>query len=161
MALNYIGAPTATQPSGFSQGFQALFGNIPIGWDTSGNFAMSVAGVAVRRPDGTWIAKSLTEDRLLDVSGLILPVSPCVLLLPSSTVSRGDLILASYVPLSVMHVIERRGEFPERVVGIDLISGDIVEHCRPLSFFPFENYFVKVVSLFDLFRGQEESAEKG
>jgi hypothetical protein len=148
MSLSYVGVPPVAQSSGGFPSLQALLGTIQLGWDTSNNFALSLRGLAILRPDGTYVARDRDVDSLHDVTPLVLPgVNPWVLRLPVARVRPGFLLVTSDVPFSLVYVIEAEGRRQERIEGLDPISGEFVEYCRPVSLF--FNYFVRVVSLFE------------
>jgi hypothetical protein len=139
---------------------QQLLGPVQFGWDASNNFARTLNGLAILRPDGRYIARDEEQQGLLDVTPLILTgVPPYVLRLPVSSVDAGDLIVVSDCPFSVLYVLETYEEFPGRIRGLDPLCGTIVDYSQPVN--PFFNFFVKVVSLYDLFDAwQDEGFEQ-
>jgi hypothetical protein len=156
-SLRYVGASSAQASSGFF-GFQQLLGCIQIGKDTTNNFAWSLSGLAILRADGTYVAKDEDGEGLLDVTPLILAgVAPCVFRLPVETVGRGDLIVTSDCPFSVLFVL-KVDDYAGRIRCLDPLCGEIVEYSRPASLF--FNFFVKVVSLYDLLRVRQDEEEE-
>ena len=146
------------QSPGSYQGLPGLF-PIQIGSDTSGTFAMSFYGLAVIRPDGRAVVH--VEGELLDVTLFLLSgINPGAYRIPAPTVYRGDLIVTSDSPLSLLYVLERT---ETGVRGLDPFTGNIVHYTALLS--PFLDYFVRVQSVFGLLfaetSGLEEEAEEG
>jgi hypothetical protein len=121
---------------------------VQIGPDTSGNFALSISGLAVRRSDGRFVARPPGSNRLVDVTALLLPgIDPMVYRLPVRTARPGDLIVISDDPLTVRYVLEWEPE--GELIGLDPDTGD-VNAFVPIQV-PFLNCFVRIVSLLDLF----------
>jgi hypothetical protein len=126
-----------------------LFG-LPLGLDTTGNFAMSLGGLAVRTPDGRFVMKERGAARLLDVSTLVLPIDPHVYRLPSRTIAPNDLIVTGDVPnFAALYVLEIGEGF--NVEGLDVGTGEKVSYCAPRNVFV--NYYVRAVSLLDMLIG--------
>jgi hypothetical protein len=146
--MNYN--PSLGQPALSSSSFPALRGLFPvyIGPDVSGAFAMSLYGLAVIRPDGCAVVHR--DEGLLDVTLFLLPglnlgpgVNSGVLRIPVAEVKRGELIVTSDCPFSLLYVLEQN---EARVRGLDPFTGNIVQYTAPLNLF--FNYFVRVQSLF-------------
>ena len=118
----------------------------------SGNFALSIQGLAVQAGDRyvTSAPREAGLPLLLDVTSLIIPgIDPYVYRLPALTVNRGDLIMVSDSPISVRYVIDHvPGGFPPgstfRV--LDPITGNATEFFSALN--PFVSFFIRLVSLF-------------
>jgi len=142
---------TVPPSSTCSLSLSSLFG-IQIGADTSNNFALSINGLAVQTPDGRFVAREGDEDRLIDVTPLILPINPCVYRLPSTEVKRGDLIVTSDPPnFSALYVLD--ADDPDDIECLDTGTSQIVRYCAPRNLFL--QFYVRAVSLLDLFVGKE------
>jgi hypothetical protein len=139
-------------PSSFT--LSSLLG-LRIGQDTTGNFALTPAGLAVLGRDSRYYSfESYGERaRLLDVTSLILPINPGVYRIPALEVRPGDLILISDSPFSALFVIEI-AEFG--IVGLEATCNELVTYFPPENLFGDRffghrnNIFVRIVSTFDL-----------
>jgi hypothetical protein len=128
---------------------------LSLGPDNTGNFAMSIGGLAVRTPDGRFVMQEKGGERLLDVSALILPIDPCVYRLPSGTVKPGDLIVTGDPPsFAALYVLEIGEDFC--VEGLDIGTAERVRYCPPANLFI--NYYVRAVSLLDMLIGGSAGA---
>src|SRR5258708_6895837 len=122
---------------------------VEIGQDTTGGFAMSISGLAIKRSDGRYVAKPEGEDRLVDVTAFLIPgVDPMVYRLPVTRLEPGDLIVISDDPLTLRFVINQDEEGDGELEVLDPDTGDVTEYI-PIQA-PIFNFFVRVVSLFDL-----------
>jgi hypothetical protein len=124
----------------------SILNGVSIGKDTSGNFKLSLEGLAVRTSDGKFLA--VKKDRLLDVSELTLDgADGFVYRLPvqKRDVERGDLIITSENPFSVVFVdgVENDGS----VKGVDPGTHERVEYIPPTNVLVDVHLYVKVVSL--------------
>jgi len=143
-----VATPTSTIAPAFAD-LQAILGAVQLGRDSSGKFALTLGGIAVLRPNGTYLALDDDSDELIDVSPLVLPgVDPIVVRLPThpSKLRRGDLVIVSDAPFSPLFVVERRGA--GRFQALDPIGGLLVEFAPPLNLF--FDFIVQAVSLFDV-----------
>jgi hypothetical protein len=142
---------TTTQPAPLSVGLSSFL-SVQVGSDTSNNFALSVNGLAVRTPSGRFVTKERSQNRLIDVTPLILPVNPYVYRLPCVAVEPGDLVVTADPPnFSALYVVSaHKGE---EVEGLDICTSQIVRYIAPRSVFL--QFYVKAVSLLDLFFGRE------
>jgi len=149
--LNYYTAGTPQILTSSASGGFDISSILPagIGQDMSGNFALSVSGLAVRTPAGTWITKDRDENKLLDVSLLVIPgIDPMVYRIPAETVRPNDLIVTQDAPLSLLYVLHTDPEHPRDVHGLNPFTGEFV-HYRPTEGL-FFNFFVLVVSMLDI-----------
>jgi hypothetical protein len=151
MALQYNLGP-ATQPSsGFALDLQSILGGIQFGRDASGNFALSVGGLAVRRTDGTFVMLDEADERLIDVTPLVLSgIDPGVVRVPvdAGSLRRGDVLVVSDTPFSALFVLDHDGG---RIRGLNPLIGQIVTVVPPLNLF--FNFVVRAICLFDLLGG--------
>jgi len=131
-----------------------LFG-LSLGPDTTGNFAMSLGGLAVRTADGRFVMKEKGADRLVDVTTLILPIDPRVYRLPSRTIVPDDLIVTGDPPnFAALYILEiGEGTYVE---GLDVGTGEKVSYCAASNLFI--NYYVRAVSLLDMLIGGSSRA---
>ena len=149
--LNYYGAGIPQIPTSSSASSFDITSLLParIGQDTSGNFALSVSGLAVRTPAGKWVTKDRDENILLDVSLLVIPgIDPMVYRIPTETVRPNDLIVTSDVPLSLLYVLHTEPGQPQEIHGLNPFTGEFVDY-RPAEGL-FFNFFVLVVSMLDI-----------
>lgn len=138
-----VPAPAAPAPA------NPIFG-IPLGPDTSGNFAWTVNGLAVLTPAGRFVRKDDVGDFLVDMTPLIVPISPQVYFLPVATVCPGDLLVtASGATFSALYVVS--AATPDNVLAIDTATSIIVRYTTPANLFL--NFYVKAVSLLDMALG--------
>jgi hypothetical protein len=143
---------TPSQPTSGSLPLQSLLFGIQIGLDTSSNFALSVdpydfeIGLAVQTPGGRFLTMDRRRCRLVDVTALVIPLSPWVYRIPVTEVRHGDLIVTADDPFSALYVLEKLEGM--RILGLDTGT------CQEVSFIPpenlFVNFYVRVVSLFDV-----------
>jgi hypothetical protein len=145
-----MGSPNYS-PAAFD--FGAVFGGVALGRDLSGSFAFSLYGLAVGRPDGTWVTLADGEDTLLDVTPLVLAgVDPWVFRLPvaPNTLRRGDLILAADTPFSPLFLL---GTPPpnQPILALDPIARQVVQFATPRNLFVDFEFVVQAVSVLDIF----------
>ncbi len=104
---------------------------VQYGRDTSGNFALSFDGLAVRTSDNRFVVfkkEEKTPVRLLDVTGFTLATcDEFVYRVPVRTPSAGQLLLRSDCPFEVVYVEEFTGK---KVKGV-LASGEEVNYLQP------------------------------
>jgi len=83
---------------------QSLFGGASIGKDVSGNFKVSLKGLAVRAtPEGKFVTKD--GDHFLDVTDLTLDgTERFIYRLPVPSVEPGDVVVMSDTPFATMFV---------------------------------------------------------
>ena len=146
------------QQQSSSMDLSSLLG-IRIGQDTSGNFALTPAGLAVLGRDNRYYTMQYLggRPRLVDVSALILPGDPGAYRMPVPALETGDLIVISDSPFQAMFVMESDGG--NAVVGLDASCNEIVTYIPPNN--PFTNLlfgggssvFVRVISTFDVLTG--------
>src|SRR5262245_55555977 len=146
--LSYEGSSPGQQS--YLPGSINLFG-LQIGRDTSGQFALSLDGLAVLTPAGRYVLKDPDRNRLVDVSPLILTgIDPWVFRIPAERVEPGDLIVTSDTPFSTLYVVESYTDrSPRHIEGLDPATGYIVQYFPPAQLL-FLNIFVRVISLFEL-----------
>ncbi len=144
MGLLYNPLPGQQPGFGYAPSSPSSILGPALGRDTSGNFALTVEGLAVRAGDR--FVTAIIDDEgaeLVDVSSLVISgVDPWVYRLPVTIPSRGDLILISDNPFSVRYVLESG----PAVVSLDPATGDVAELIAAQN--PFVSFFVKIVSLF-------------
>jgi hypothetical protein len=129
----------------------AIYCDVPIGKDVSGNFSLSYKGIAVRSGCEHRFSAFRVENgevRIYDVTGLTLPgCDGFVYRVPvqSDHVRRGDLLLISECPFQVIFVeeIEKSG----RVKGITA-TGDEVKYLPPVRLGDCVRY-IRIVSVLD------------
>jgi hypothetical protein len=147
---------TPLQPVSAASPLPCLLFGIQIGLDTSNNFALSVdphsveIGLAVRTPSGRFLRMERRHDRLIDVTSLVVAVNPWAyrLPVPPEDVRSGDLIITADPPdFSALYVLDR--EEGGRILGLDTGTCQEVRFSPAVN--PFLNFYVKVVSLFDVF----------
>ena len=137
---------STTPPTLGSLNVASLFG-VQIGADVTNNFALSFSGLAVQTPDGRYVTLDEDADSLIDVTPLILPISPYVFRLPATEVHRGDLIITSDPPnFTALYVID--DEDPDELECLDTGTAQVVQYRAPRNLF--FQFFVRAVSLFDL-----------
>jgi hypothetical protein len=120
--------------------------------DTSGNFALSTRGLAVRTSDGRFVAKECSSDRLADVTNQLVPgIDHFVFRTRVETLRRGDLIIVLDDPFSARYVLAR--ERGGQTIFLDPDCGDVTELIPDHVMFP--DAFVRAVSLFDIFQDLE------
>ena len=143
--LQYRTLPAAAAPAPANP----IFG-IPLGPDTSGNFAWTVNGLAVLTPAGRFVRKDDVGAFLVDLTPLIVPVSPQVYFLPAVTVGPGDLLVtASGAAFSALYVVS--ASTPDNILAIDTATSIVVRYATPANLFL--NFYVKAVSLLDIALG--------
>ncbi len=151
MTLQYNPGPVGPPPA-------TNVGTIQIGRDSSGNFALSAAGLAVRRPDGSYVALDSDEGALVDVTPLVMVgVDPCVLRIPvpADAVRRGDLVVASDDPFSPLFVLERVFDaLPNQIMALDPMAGQLVTFVPPANLV--FDVFVVAASLYDIFASGDD-----
>src|SRR5438094_5242892 len=97
--------------------FESLLGGVKLGKDTSGNFKVSLAGVAVRPAPGAKFV-ALEEDRLVEVDDVTLDGGDSYIYrIPTEKVEKGDLIVRSENPFSVIFV----GEVKEDGSNVEIV----------------------------------------
>ena len=131
---------------------QSVFG-VKLGKDLSDNFALTFTGLAVRAPDGRLyqFAKDNPSAPLADVTGLTISSSkPVAYRIPVSTVEVGAILVTSDEPFAVLFVQEVVS--PTHIRGIDPFRQEQVDYVVPSNIFSLA-FFVRVVSIFDLFGG--------
>src|ERR1700676_5424519 len=109
MPLQYNLGRQAAQYTGSSFDLSSIFGTVALGRDLSGNFVMTLSGVAVRRTDGSCVTMDADRDALIDATPLVLlGVDPCVVRVPISArlLRRGDLVVLSDLPFSALYVLK-------------------------------------------------------
>ncbi|HEY2051507.1 MAG TPA: hypothetical protein VGH03_19380 [Caulobacteraceae bacterium] len=149
MSLQYntgATAPSLTGPSGVLAG---LIGALPFGPDTSGEFTLSLEGLAVQRVDGTSVALDADRDVLLNVTALVLPgVDPGVVWIPVplDAIRRGDIIMGAGVDPAPLFVLDV--EDAAHLVCLDPAAGELVTYTPPIN--PLLNGYAVAFSLFDL-----------
>jgi len=102
----------------------SVLGGITIGRDTSGNFRLSPAGLAVRFGD-RWVVNE--NGQLRDVTGLTIEsIQNVVVRIPSQRVAAGDVVVLSDNPLNVLFVqnVDQNGHLH----GLELESSQVVEY---------------------------------
>ena len=143
---------TLTEPQPSLPNLGSILG-IQIGMDNSGNFALSLNGLAIRRPDGRFV--TMVRDQLLDVTLFTLSgINPMVFRVPVPSVSRNDLIIISDFPFRPLYVLETSDEPGVGIVGLDPFSGETSAYSPVENLFL--NFFVRVVSLFDLLEARRQ-----
>lgn len=144
--------PTTAAASSSLLGFDVLttLGGVALGRDLTGNFGFTLNGVAVLRPNGTWVALDAEGDALVDVTPLVLPgMDPLVFRMPSNLdqLRRGDRLIVSdapFSPLFVLHPFER-GDAGIQV--LDPLTGWLSGYLPARNLFL--NFVVLAVSPFD------------
>jgi hypothetical protein len=124
----------------------SILGGIGIGKDTSGNFRLSPAGLAVRSGN-RWVVNQ--NNQLLDVTGLTIDsVQNVVVRVPTQQVAAGDIIVLSDNPFNVLFVqsVDANGHLH----GLELNSSQVVEYVPNNNLLGVQ-IFVKVVNLAQLF----------
>lgn len=149
-------ASTGTNsPAGVCQCVPGLL-PVSIGPDVSGNFVISLYGLAVNRPDGRAVLHR--DGELIDVSLFVMPMPAAslgVYGIPVSEVHYGELIKISDCPYSLLYVLEVT---PSGFRGLDPFMGTIVYYTEPVS--PFFTYFVRMESIYGLLFTQMEETEE-
>src|SRR5580700_11075978 len=123
---------------------QSLIG-IGLGKDTSNAFAMSAFGLAVRRPDGRYVAKDPAGDGWVDTVATF-NFDPYVFRIPVSTIEKGNLVVNMDSPLDVMYVLETPKDSEARVLNLD---SEIVTHTPTRNALFGAPLYVRVLSIFD------------
>jgi hypothetical protein len=140
----------AASPSPAAFDFLTTLGGVALGRDLTGNFALTLNGVAVLRPNGTWVALDADLDALVDVTPLVLPgVDPLVFRMPSNPdrLRRGDRLIVSdapFAPLFVLHPFERGDA---GIQALDPLTGRLSGYLPARNLFL--NFVVLAVSPFD------------
>jgi len=125
---------------------------VSIGQDTSGYFKLSFNGLAVKAPDGRFLAyvrdsKDKTKDHLLDVSELTLDGTDNFIYripVPFKKVKRGDLVITSEDPFSAVFArddADANGQFS----ALNPEDNTKTEYIQPANLFNIQ-FFVKVFS---------------
>ena len=149
MSLQYntgVPAPSTAAPLGILAG---LIGDLPFGPDTTGDFTLSMEGVAVQRADGTSVALDAERDVLLNVTALVLPgVDPGVVWIPVplGAIRRGDIIMGAGVDPAPLFVLDVEDD--AHLVCLDPAAGELVTYTPPIN--PLLNGYAVAFSLFDL-----------
>jgi hypothetical protein len=131
-----------------------MVGGIQIGRDTTGNFALSPAGLAVRRTDGTYVTIDREHDALIDVSPVVfLGLDPWVLRIPvlPSAIRRGDVIMSSDEPFAPLFVLGRE---VSQILALDPVVGQLVTYVPPASLLC--DVYVVAASLYDIVLSDSE-----
>jgi hypothetical protein len=155
-----------SQPQQTGADLSSLLG-LRIGKDTTGNFVLTAAGLAVMGRDGRYFSAEFYEGRprLLDVTAMVLPVDPGVFRLPVRSVNRGDLILISDSPFTAMFVMEAGGR-NSPTIGLDATCNELITYYPPDNLFAGvlfgedADVYVRIVSMFDLLTGMVGSFDE-
>jgi hypothetical protein len=126
---------------------QSLIG-VGLGKDTSNAFATSAFGLAVRRPDGRYLAKDPSGDRWVDTVATF-DFDPYVYRIPVWKLERGNLVVNMDSPLDVMYVLETK-DSGARVLNLD---SEIVDYAPTRNALFASPFFVRVFSIFDFLGG--------
>lgn len=103
-----------------------LTGGVSIGNDASGDFMLSITGMAVRTRDGGYVAND--GQQMVDVTDFVIDGSAeYVYRVPTTNVDPGDLIVTSDAPLVTLFVQNIRADGSIR--GIDPLTNRI-QHLR-------------------------------
>ena len=119
-----------------------LFKNFEFGSCENDNVKMSMFGVAVKNPAGTWVAYDTKSDNIIDVdilnfSAKYLYKMPVAL----KDVKVGDTVIHNRKPIFVTAIEDNR------VIGIDPSAGEEKALLPTTNIFGF-NFIVKIVNLF-------------
>jgi len=129
-----------------------LTGGVSIGNDASGDFMLSITGIAVRTRGGGYVANDGRQ--MVDVTDFVIDGSEgYVYRVPTTDVDRGDLIVTSDAPLATLFVQDIREDGTIR--GIDPRTNRVQIYVQPTNIFNLA-FFVKVVGVFDVFRRRED-----
>ncbi len=130
---------------------ESLLGGVKLGKDTSGNFKLSLAGVAVRpRADAKFVA--FEGDHVVEVDDVTFDGGESYIYrIPAEKVEKGDLIIRSENPFSVLFVTEvRKNGSQMEIVGLDPDNEGVIWGGPTTNVLaPNLRFFVKVVSLVD------------
>lgn len=159
MALQYqlAGSATASPVAPALFDLSRVLGNVALGLDTTGNFALTLSGTALARPDGTYVRLGSREELLIDVTPLILPgIDPMVMRLPvrPRAVTRGDIVIVSDTPFQALFVLDVG--HGGRIVALDPIQEQLVTHVPARNLF--FNVVVRATSLLDLVSHRRRAA---
>jgi hypothetical protein len=144
---NLIQPPLSSTQSEVAEDLRAILGDVQLGRDMSGNFGLSLLGLALRRPNNAYVRLDADEGALEDVTPLVLPgVDPLVVKIPTlcSTLRRGSLLVTSDIPFSPFFVLEVCDY--SRIRALDPLS-ESVTFVEPIAWFA--DFVVEAVSLFD------------
>lgn len=133
-----------------------LTGGVSIGKDDSGDFMLSIAGMAVKTRDGAYIANGGRQ--MVDVTdGVIEGSEEYIYRVPASDVGLGDLIITSDAPFSALFVQSIEEEKGIRGIrGIDPRTSRMQAYVQPTNIFNLA-FFVKVIGVSDLLTRREDN----
>jgi len=128
-----------------------LTGGVSIGNDASGDFKLSITGIAVRTCDGSYVANDGRQ--MVDVTDLVIDGSEnYVYRVPTIGVDPGDLIVTSDAPLATLFVQDLREDGTIR--GIDPRTNRLQVYVQPTNILN-SAFFVKVIGVSNIHRRRE------